>query len=206
MSAPHDFSNSNSLIVSHNMPTKQATCRERKTVLVTVYVEKPRRRASSKHQHYLHHTIIKQELIQQKLGGAGKGYNRRAQLLHYSRRLRESARSSTFKALQSKSDFSTDQQKPSNKDIFNPSRIEGVQRKATYSRTAGCFDKWRMVVPSFMRCLTNFHAKKSGKKKEDAPSKTSNNMIKAAMKSLQVHKKWSFFSKPIPLLQKDQHR
>ncbi|KAK8510827.1 hypothetical protein V6N13_097607 [Hibiscus sabdariffa] len=195
MSAPHHFSNSNSLIVSHNMPTKQATCRERKTVLVTVYVEKPRR----KHQHYLHHTIIKQELIQQKLGGAGKGYNRRAQLLHYSQRLRESARSSTFKALQSKSD--SDQQKPSNKDICNP-RVVGVQGKATYSRRAGCFDKWRIVVPRFMRCLTNFQAKK----KEDAASKTSNNMMKAAMKSLQVHKKWSFFSKPIPLLQKNQHR
>ncbi|KAL4340826.1 hypothetical protein GQ457_08G025940 [Hibiscus cannabinus] len=202
MSVPHDFSNSNSLIVSHNMPTKQATCRERKTVLVTIYVEKPRR----KHQHYLHHTIIKQELIQQKLGGAGKGYNRRAQLLHYSRRLRESARSSTFKALQSKSDSSTDQQKPSNKDICNP-RVVGVQGKATYSRRAGCFDKWRIVVPSFMRCLTNFQAKKTGNsRKEEAASKTSNNMIKAAMKSLQLHKKWSFFSKPIPLLQNNQHR
>ncbi|XP_039028730.1 uncharacterized protein LOC120162692 [Hibiscus syriacus] len=191
MASPHDFSNSNSLVVNNNMPTKQATRCERKTVFVTVCVEKPRRRAPYR---YVHHTIMKQQLIQQKLGGADKGYDRRAQLLLYSRRLRESARSSTFKALQSKPVSSTDHQKPSNK-------IVGVQRKVTHCRTPGCFDKWRVMVPC---CLTNLQAKKSGKNRKDE-SKTSNTMIKAIMKSLQVQKKRRFFSKPIPLMQKNQH-
>ncbi|KAB2070714.1 hypothetical protein ES319_A08G173600v1 [Gossypium barbadense] len=178
MSASDDFSNSNSLLVNNSMPTKTATYCEQKAVFVTVYVEKPRRRASLKHSHSIHQ-IINQELIQHKHGGAGKGYNRRAELLHYSRRLRESARSSASRALQSKPVSSIDQQQPPSK------KIRAVQRKATYSRTPACFDKWGILVPSFLKSLKSLLQSKKTENKRKNRS-TSNNKIKAVMKSLQV--------------------
>ncbi|OMO96286.1 hypothetical protein CCACVL1_05011 [Corchorus capsularis] len=100
-----------------------ATYSKNKAVVVTVYVERQRRKVSSnhrnRHQHYLHHTI-KQELVQHNHGGgAGKGYNRRAELLHYSRRLRESARLEALpKPLESKPVSSTEQP-PSNNIVMN---------------------------------------------------------------------------------------
>ncbi|CAK7356264.1 unnamed protein product [Dovyalis caffra] len=86
-----------------------AKLRKEKAVLVHVYVERPRKRRSSSssssnshhhhhHHHYVHH-IIKQELTPHKNGDSGKGYSRRAELLHYSQRLRESARSATSSPL-----------------------------------------------------------------------------------------------------------
>lgn len=63
----------------------QSTCCKEKAVLVTTYIEKPRTRSAYSNRHHcLHHTLnVKQ---------AGKGYiNRRAELLHYSHCLRESA-------------------------------------------------------------------------------------------------------------------
>ena len=75
-------------------------------MLVTVYVERPRKKASTNHHHhhhhhhYLHHTT-KREVTQVNHGasGPGKGYDRRAQLLQYSKRLRESSRSATITPL-----------------------------------------------------------------------------------------------------------
>lgn len=70
-------------------------CKE-KVVLVSVYVERPRkRRVSSNNRHHHHHQYvhhsIKQEVTLNKHGDvAGKGYNRRAELLLYSQRLRQS--------------------------------------------------------------------------------------------------------------------
>ncbi|KAG4188431.1 hypothetical protein ERO13_A08G163200v2 [Gossypium hirsutum] len=182
MSASDDFSNSNSLLVNNSMPTKTATYCEQKAVFVTVY-------------------IINQELIQHKHGGAGKGYNRRAELLHYSRRLRESARSSASRALQSKPVSSIDQQQPPSK------KIRAVQRKATYSRTPACFDKWGILVPSFLKSLKSLLQSKKTENKRKNRS-TSNNKIKAVMKSLQsqMQKKWRFLSKPNSRLHKNKHR
>ncbi|XP_021284039.1 uncharacterized protein LOC110416346 [Herrania umbratica] len=196
MLSSDDFSNSNSLPVD-NMPTKMATRCKDMAVLVTVYVEKPRRRVSSNNQHhrqrhYLHHTI-KQEQI--KHGGTGKVYNRRAELLHYSQRLRESARSAASTPSQSKP-VSTNDQQASNK-------IVAVQSKPKYSKTPACFDNWGILIPSFLRSLTTLRAKKTGKKKQHVGSTSSNSsMMKAAMTSLQMQKKWRFFSKPISMLHK----
>lgn len=77
----------------------QVTCPQGKPVLVTVYVERPKRKASSNHPHqhhpYIHHTI-KREVIHYRHGAGGQGYiSRRAELLQYSQRLRLSARSAT---------------------------------------------------------------------------------------------------------------
>ncbi|KAJ0047916.1 hypothetical protein Pint_15758 [Pistacia integerrima] len=70
------------------MPTKMAKfCRE-KAVLITVYVEKPRRRRVLSNQHHHHHHHHHHYLLR----GSGKGYNRRAELLRYSQSLRESVR------------------------------------------------------------------------------------------------------------------
>ncbi|XWS38656.1 hypothetical protein CRYUN_Cryun19dG0149600 [Craigia yunnanensis] len=188
MLSSDDFSNSNSLLVNNVMPTKMATCCKEKAVLVTVYREKPRKRTSSNHQHrhYLHHTIKQ----------AGKGYNRRAELLHYSQRLRESAGSAASTPLQSKPVSSIDQQ-PSNKIIT-------VQRKPKYSKTSACFDNWGILIPSFLRSLKNLQAKKPGNKNKNGGSTSSNNnnKMKAVMKSLQMQKKWRLFSKLISMLHK----
>lgn len=75
----------------------QVTCPKGKPVLVTVYVERPKRKASSNHPHqhhpYIHHTI-KREVIHYGHGAGGQGYiSRRAELLQYSQCLRLSARS-----------------------------------------------------------------------------------------------------------------
>ncbi|TYI15524.1 hypothetical protein ES332_A08G191900v1 [Gossypium tomentosum] len=184
MSASDDFSNSNSLLVNNSMPTKT--------------ISPPP--SGLKHSHSIHQ-IINQELIQHKHGGAGKGYNRRAELLHYSRRLRESARSSASRALQSKPVSSIDQQQPPSK------KIRAVQRKATYSRTPACFDKWGILVPSFLKSLKSLLQSKKTENKRKNRS-TSNNKIKAVMKSLQsqMQKKWRFLSKPNSRLHKNKHR
>ncbi|XVE57551.1 hypothetical protein DITRI_Ditri04bG0099500 [Diplodiscus trichospermus] len=179
-----DFSNSNSLLVN-NMPTKMATCCKDKEVVITVYVEKPRTRASLNHHHYLHQTIKKLHIQHMH----GKGYNRRAELLHYSRRLRESARSASSAPLQSKPVSSNDQQ-PSNKII-------AVQRKPKYPKAPACFDNWGTLIPSFLRSLTNLKAKKTGEKKKNGGSTSSN------YKKIQMQKNWRlFFSKPMSMLQK----
>ncbi|XVF13486.1 hypothetical protein REPUB_Repub08aG0211800 [Reevesia pubescens] len=186
MLSSDDFSNSNSLLVNNIMrlPTKTATCSKEKAVLVTVYVEKQRRRAPSNHHYQLHHTIKQ---------AAGKGYNRRAELLHYSQRLRDSARSAASTHLQSKPVSSNDQQ-PSNETIT-------VERKPKYSKTPACFDRWGILIPSFLRSLMTLQPKKTGKQKKNVESTSSNNMkVKAVMKSLQMQKKWRFFSKPISML------
>ncbi|KAF9689747.1 hypothetical protein SADUNF_Sadunf01G0124400 [Salix dunnii] len=68
-------------------------------VIVSVYEERPGKRRvlsslpppNSHHHHYVHH-VIKQEVTLNKNGDSGKGYSRRAELLHYSQRLRDKPR------------------------------------------------------------------------------------------------------------------
>lgn len=155
------------------MPTKtfQATCCTDKRVLVTVYVEKPRRSVSNHHR-----TIKKDVLIQHKHGGAGKSYSRRAELLQYSQRLRESARVRVRSSppLQT-NPVSSNHHQPSNK-------IMAVKRKPKYSETPGCFGKWGIMLPSFLRSTP-----------------TSSNNKK--MKRLQMQKNWRLIlSKPFAML------
>lgn len=67
--------------------------RKEKGVWVAVYVEKPRRRSLSNRHQQQHHHHHQHHLRQAKGACNGRGYNRKAQLLEYTRQLRESARS-----------------------------------------------------------------------------------------------------------------
>ncbi|GLT91141.1 hypothetical protein SLE2022_090440 [Rubroshorea leprosula] len=139
------------------MPTKMATYCCEKAVLVTVYVEKPRRRIL---HHHLHHTIRK-EVIQQERGVTGEGCNRRAELLHYCQRLRLSAPQlppPASTSSQSKPDSSTHQQ-PSNKNAT-------VQRTTKHSRTPAWLRKWIILIPSFLRSLTSPSSQVNQEEKE----------------------------------------
>lgn len=68
----------------------------KKAVLISVYEEKPTKIKDHRHKHHHHHHHhYVYHSIQQDKGGdqpTGKGYNRRAELLLYSQRLRQSVR------------------------------------------------------------------------------------------------------------------
>lgn len=67
-----------------------------KGVWLSVYVEKPSKRKSvsrNHHHHYHHHHHLYVHSARKLTGNNGGGYSRKAQLLEYSRQLRESARS-----------------------------------------------------------------------------------------------------------------
>lgn len=97
----------------------QAT--NKKAVLVTMYVEKPRRLLGANghrhhhhhhhHSHRVHHTIKREVIHYTHDGDAGKRYiNRRAELLQYSQLLRKSARQPAFSPLVSKQNSLNHQQ------------------------------------------------------------------------------------------------
>lgn len=94
------------VVIDHQLLDKFQVPRWKdKPVFVSIYVERPKRRPASTtrhhhhhhhnhdHHHHVHHTI-KQEVIHHGDGAGGKGYttSRRAELLQYSQRLRQSAR------------------------------------------------------------------------------------------------------------------
>ncbi|KAJ6714920.1 hypothetical protein OIU85_026427 [Salix viminalis] len=102
-------------------------------VIVSVYAERPgKRRVSSSssnshrhrrhhHHHHVHH-VIKQEVNLNKNGDSGKGYSRRAELLHYSQRLRESALSATSAPLVPKPVSSNHHHQPTTNIVAAPSK------------------------------------------------------------------------------------
>ncbi|KAI4327193.1 hypothetical protein L6164_019683 [Bauhinia variegata] len=150
------------------MPTQNVTCCKDKVVLVRVYVEKPRKkRESSNHHHHHHHyhfhQTFRREVVQ---GTAGKGYDRKAELLRYSQRLRQSARSAPSIPLLS------------NKQIPNNNRqlikIVPSQRKPKTSEKPSCFGNWKLTIPSFLRSLTSTKSKKKRKRSGLSSSQTRN--------------------------------
>ncbi|XP_057476405.1 uncharacterized protein LOC130764283 isoform X2 [Actinidia eriantha] len=167
------------------MPTKMVTCSKDKAVLVAVYVETPRKRTfSSNHHHHIH-------LHQPKHGGGG--YNRRAQLLDYSRHLRESARSGS-----SPKPVSSSNQQPMK-------QITAVGSKPKNGKVPACLGNCKIAIPSFLRSLTTLQAKKQTKttmKKKTCESESAATKMKSVMKRLQVQKKGGILSKLHAALQK----
>ncbi|KAL4602314.1 hypothetical protein ACB092_10G044200 [Castanea dentata] len=153
-------------------------CKE-KAVLVTVYVERPRKRKVSTnhrqhhhHNHYLHHTT-KRGVTQVNHGAHGpgnKGYDRRAQLLQYSKHLRESSQSATTTPLPLRPTSSSNQQ-PS-------TQIAAFQRKRKQDRAPACLGIWKILLPNFFRYLIFSKARKERKKKKHRGSKS--NTLKEA--------------------------
>ncbi|CAB4309861.1 unnamed protein product [Prunus armeniaca] len=180
------------------MPTKMGTYSKEKGVLVSVYVEKPKRRTFSNYRHHHHHHhhnnhhhihhTIKREVVHYRRGADGRGYiSRRAELLQYSQHLRRSARSApaASTALNPRPNNTNRQQ--------SHAQIVAVRRKPNkISKAPICFGKWK--IPDMFGFFTCSQAKKDKTRKKRTGSTTSNK-IKAVIKSLKVQKQRGVFSK-----------
>ncbi|XP_009346155.2 uncharacterized protein LOC103937902 [Pyrus x bretschneideri] len=164
------------------------TWSKEKGVLVSVYVEKPKRHHHHNH-HHIHHAV-KREIIHYRQGAGGKGYiiSRRAELLQYSQYLRQSARSAPPSTPSSRPNITSSQQPHTH-------QVVGVRRKpnkSSSSKAPTCFGNWKLP-----NVFGIFQAKK-GRKTRKMPwgnSRTTTSKIKAAVKSLKVQKQRSLFSK-----------
>ncbi|KAJ8633822.1 hypothetical protein MRB53_027158 [Persea americana] len=161
------------------MATKAVCCGE-ESVVVSVYVERPRRRVSASdpssrrggHHHHHHH---------HKVGG---GYNRRADLLLYSQQLREAA--------QSRSAGPTPDQHPqlATNHPQHTTKIITVVRKRKNLRTPTCLGDWKKVlIPSFIKSWEGTQGKKERRKKQHHSGSAVVKM-NAIFKRLDVQKKW----------------
>ncbi|ONI06360.1 hypothetical protein PRUPE_5G055600 [Prunus persica] len=181
------------------MPTKMGTCCKEKGVLVSVYVEKPKRRTFSNHRHHHHHHhhnnhhhihhTIKREVVHYRRGADGRGYiSRRAELLQYSQHLRQSARSApaASTALNPRPNHTNSQQ--------SHAQIVAVRRKPNkISKAPICFGNWK--IPGMFGFFTSSQAKKDRKTRTKRTGSTTSNKIKAVIKSLKVQKQRGVFSK-----------
>ncbi|KAF7828485.1 myotubularin-related protein [Senna tora] len=141
------------------MPTQQVICRRGKTVVVRVYVEKPRKKSvPSNHHHHHHyriHRTFRGEVVNDH-GTAKKGYDRRAELLMYMQFLRNSARSTPLLSNQLSNNFNG---KPT-------TRVVPSQKKPKYEGKHACFGNWELLIPSCLRSYTSMSDKPEEKKKK----------------------------------------
>ncbi|KAK9121044.1 hypothetical protein Syun_018661 [Stephania yunnanensis] len=166
-----------------------------KVVFVTVYVErqrtaKRRRILSSQdnnHNQPYHPITLTPVDGRQDSGDSSRGYNRRAELLRYSQRLRESAQSS-------KSTPHYHKQEPSAKAVE-------VQRKHRKSRVLGFMCNWKVSIPSFPRSFGGLLSQgkkkrnKKNKQKNGTVSETTNLAVIKRSIQAKVQKNWGFISK-----------
>ncbi|XP_055821209.1 uncharacterized protein LOC129889783 [Solanum dulcamara] len=157
------------------MPTRMVTYLRERTVYVAVLVESPRRRRSSSTNNKFHQH---QHLHVRNVANGG-GYNRKTQLLEYSRNLRASNQSKPSTPLV-----------PQQVQRQN-SQIIAVKNKPKYVSVPACMGNWKFVMPRFLRSFMSQN--KKSKKKKNMASKT--NKIKAMVKSFQVQRKPGLFSK-----------
>ncbi|XP_009774628.1 uncharacterized protein LOC107767642 [Nicotiana tabacum] len=162
------------------MPTRMVTYYRERTVYVSVLVEGPKRKRSSSSNNKYH-----QHLHVRHVANVG-GYNRKAQLLDYSRNLRASAQSQPSTPLA-----------PQPIQRQN-SQIVAVKNKPRYVSLPTCMGRWKFVMPRFLR--TFMPQNKKSKKKNNMASKT--NKMKAIVKSFQIQRKPGLFSKMFASLRK----
>ncbi|KAF8032729.1 hypothetical protein BT93_D1596 [Corymbia citriodora subsp. variegata] len=181
------------------MPTKMASCCKEKAVLISVYVEKPQRRKLSspnpsrcphhhrcchhhRHHHHRHHHLHphhpnEERQIQSEGTIFGEGYNRRAELLHYSRYLRESSKPATESTSLLPAPVSTNNHQISDK------------RKRKVEMAPSCLGNYKTSIKRFLLPLTSFQAKKDSKKRKKNTRGSTGNTMQTVMKSA---KKWAF--------------
>ncbi|PON64644.1 hypothetical protein PanWU01x14_123560 [Parasponia andersonii] len=167
-----------------------ATIRRGKAVILTRHVERPRiivaNHQHHHHHHHVHHTI-KREVIHYRRGADGKRFiNRRAELLQYSKRLRESARLPALTPSLPMPISSNNHQYPENK-------VVNARRKPKDGGTPTCLGNCKLTIPNFFKLLSFQVQKKRIRKMKNSAS--TSNKIKAALKSLEGQKKHGFFSK-----------
>ncbi|CAL5197918.1 unnamed protein product [Lathyrus oleraceus] len=144
--------------------TKQLSYRNDKTVLVKVYVEKPKKKRSSSiqqyhhHHHYyhIHHTVTQEVNDGSSSSNSSKGYDRKSGLLMYSRLLRNSVRgeASFMPLLPSHS---------ANNTIQPTNQLNSIKK---HGGTTCCFGNWKFLVPSFLLRSWSNDPKKEKKKKQ----------------------------------------
>ncbi|CAI8609511.1 unnamed protein product [Vicia faba] len=145
--------------------TKQVSYRNDKTVLVKVYVEKPKKkRSSSIHQyhHHHHHYHIHHTVTQEVNDGSSssKGYNRKSGLLMYSRLLRNSVRGGTSPFMPLLPNYSV------NNTIQPTNQLNSIKKQPKHEGTSSCFGNWKFLVPSFLLRSWSNDPKKEKKKKQ----------------------------------------
>ncbi|CAA3014627.1 Hypothetical predicted protein [Olea europaea subsp. europaea] len=126
------------------------TCYGRKTVLVAIYVEKPRRTHRYQHQHRYDH--FPQATHVHNNGG----YNRKAELLKYTKHLRESNHSAGASSITC--------MKRSPKIQITPAAK--TTRKPKSGRTPTYVGKWKFLLPNFFGCMASASKPKKKKKKK----------------------------------------
>ncbi|KAK1356467.1 hypothetical protein POM88_049723 [Heracleum sosnowskyi] len=179
------------------MPSKMVTgSKNEKSVLVAVFVERPRKRGllssnggAGKHYHHHHHHHHLHLHQSRKQGGSS---NRRAELLDYSRRLRNSAENTPKHHHQTKpASVASIIQQPINE-------IMAAQSKRKHEKSPACMGNWT----SFLKSLT---MPSKGKKKKKTNSTSTNftaTKAKVIMQSFQAHKNKGFFNKFLAAIHK----
>ncbi|KAI4303283.1 hypothetical protein MLD38_038932 [Melastoma candidum] len=166
-----------------NLDSKGTWCRQ-KAVLVLVYEEMPRgcRRIN-------HHGPPSKNwaVLHRRRSHSGKGYSRKAELLKYSQRLRESARSGTPTPLPPNNHQSTDK-------VINKKKAVALHEKQKHKQNPACFWGW---FPGFSGSSTKEYRKKRTRSRSSSGTKMSQ-----VMKSMGVNKKRSSWWKLLSALKK----
>ncbi|KAL3497582.1 hypothetical protein ACH5RR_040314 [Cinchona calisaya] len=172
--------------------------RREKGVWVAVYVERPRKRRllTDNNQQQLHHHQHL-HIHRDKNACNGRGYNRKAQLLEYSRQLRESARSQASSPWLHQNPVSDhhNHQPPMTQMI-------PVQNKRRHAVTPACLGNWKLLIPGFLSSLLMSSNKREKTKRKNTNYRSTATKIKTVMKSFQVKRKGGFTAKMFATLRK----
>ncbi|KAG9452526.1 hypothetical protein H6P81_005430 [Aristolochia fimbriata] len=137
-------------------------CCDKKEVLVSVYVERPRPRSAPGRRRHIHHRRYDYLRLGDERPSyyrGGQGYDRKAELLLYSRRLREAARSRSVAPAPAPRD------QYRNSVPKNPERIAKIV-SAKGKQPGTCFGDWkRLLVPSFVRSYLVGYKQRSSKRR-----------------------------------------
>ncbi|KAL7111364.1 hypothetical protein ACP275_05G082200 [Erythranthe tilingii] len=156
-----------------------------KGVLVAVYVERPKMPLA----------LYEKDGIRRRRRRKGYNNNRRAELLDYARHLRSSASKTS----------------PSTSPVLLPlstpldHEIPVADKKPKRSSTPNCLDKWKFLIPSFVRSTRVLKTTKEKEKKRvinKVESAGTTKIMKALVRKIQVMKKPTLMSQLLKKLQK----
>uniref|UniRef100_A0A7N0VK94 Uncharacterized protein n=1 Tax=Kalanchoe fedtschenkoi TaxID=63787 RepID=A0A7N0VK94_KALFE len=157
------------------MLANTASCSRGKAVLISVYVERPHKRRLSFHKprHSYHNILLPQPFY--KHGETRNGYSKKAQLLLYIQKKRETSRRAG-----ASNPTSSNSQPPR-----THTQVVAAKIKPKHSSSPSCLGrwKWRLQVPGFFQSI--FRLKK---KPNSGISRSTGEKIKVMVKRIQVQK------------------
>ncbi|KAK1256701.1 hypothetical protein QJS04_geneDACA024372 [Acorus gramineus] len=174
-------------------------CYREKHVVVTLYTVTPIKTRISLDAVTHHHRHRRR-----RLANGGGGYDRRAELLRYSRQLRESVRSESSSC----SDPLSESHIKFLKQSMRKHQVVPFNGgKHNVPRTPTCLGDWRKVfIASFVKSWTSLQAKNSKHKKWRVDNTTSSNQMKVVVKGKNVSKKCGFISRLVASMRKGPMR